>query len=1009
MHTPESIVQHYGSRNEETWSRFLRALEALPPQFKVLGINDYIFLDGYKRVLSEKRKGRLANIDLLLPVVELRLDKFGGTESGLSRVNFHVIFSDELEPQTIEQQFINALPRSYKLSPQFAGLPLEWSGVPTKASLEDLGRKIIASVPAQERSRFGSPLIEGFNNLNLSLEPVLEVLDSSYFKGKHLTAVGKTEWWNIKWNDKSIADKKNIINSVDLVFIACDTAEDYNRARESLRKAEVNSRLLDCSDAHWFRESAVKDRLGSCLTWLKADPTFQGLKHVVIEPEERVFVGSLPQQLQAVRDNPTRYIASVTIKNTLVSGKGLDEVWFDTDLQLNQGLVAVIGNKGSGKSALVDVIGLLGNSRSQATFSFLNKEKFRKPPENKAKYFKGTITWASSEAHSARLDRDIAPGEVERIKYIPQNYFEEICTQLPGIEDTAFDKELKAVIFSHVGEADRLGKAALEELVAYKSNEIDEALRQARHKVEKVSTEIAALEEMLTPDYRTAIANGLQTKKGELRALEKSRPPKVRKPSKQSLSKSETLDRADKRKGELEEAIDSARERRKELADMLTRINKVRGKLHNLEEEVEALREDLSDTLAGVGVTPDEILRVQVVTEPLDKLERGLTKERDRLELQLDRENEKGLLRKLDEVKRESVTLREEMDKPSKEYEQYKERVSEWEARKREIVGDRKIQGTIANLEARIEELKEIPGRLSQLYEKRRKHAKAVYKCLRKHKTVLAELYSPVQRFITEHPDIGKKIDLNFAVSIINVGFEEGFLEWINQSRTGAFMGAVDGRRLAGDVAARYNFDDEDSAVAFADEIAARLRGEEKGGAKTSPSVAEQLKKGKTVHSLYTFIYSFGYLSPRYVLRLGEKDLRQLSPGERGALLIVFYLLVDLDTTPLIIDQPEHNLDNETVTKLLVPAIRKAKQRRQILIVTHNPILAVVCNADRVIAASMDITANYRVEYSAGAIENPVINRRIVDVLEGTMPAFDNRHRKYMRDYLEAYEKAAWE
>jgi hypothetical protein len=58
------------------WERFINELEQLPPEFKVIGINDYIFLDGYRHILAEKAKGRLTNIELFLPVIELLLDKF---------------------------------------------------------------------------------------------------------------------------------------------------------------------------------------------------------------------------------------------------------------------------------------------------------------------------------------------------------------------------------------------------------------------------------------------------------------------------------------------------------------------------------------------------------------------------------------------------------------------------------------------------------------------------------------------------------------------------------------------------------------------------------------------------------------------------------------------------------------------------------------------------------------------------------------------------------------------
>ncbi len=97
------------------------------------------------------------------------------------------------------------------------------------------------------------------------------------------------------------------------------------------------------------------------------------------------------------------------------------------------------------------------------------------------------------------------------------------------------------------------------------------------------------------------------------------------------------------------------------------------------------------------------------------------------------------------------------------------------------------------------------------------------------------------------------------------------------------------------------------------------------------------------MQELYDFVYSLGFLSPVYNLQWDGKTLEQLSPGERGNLLLIFYLLVDRDDIPLVIDQPEENLNNQTVYKTLVPCIKDAKQRRQIIMVTHNPNLAVVC------------------------------------------------------------------
>lgn len=113
-------------------------------------------------------------------------------------------------------------------------------------------------------------------------------------------------------------------------------------------------------------------------------------------------------------------------------------------------------------------------------------------------------------------------------------------------------------------------------------------------------------------------------------------------------------------------------------------------------------------------------------------------------------------------------------------------------------------------------------------------------------------------------------------------------------------------------------------------------------------------------------------------------------------MLLIFYLLVDKKRNPIILDQPEENLDNETIVSLLVPVLNAAKENRQIIMVTHNPNLAVVCDAEQIIFAEFDRKAMCSITYLAGSIEDPALNQAVVNVLEGTKPAFDNRGNKYL-------------
>ena len=339
VHTPLSIENNYGCANdEEGWNKYITALEQLPPDIKVLGINDYLFIDGYKKVKEYKDSGRLSNIELLLPVVEFRLARFCGHKQ-FKRINFHVIFSNEISTDVIQHQFLNALSSHYTLSPDCTQ---QWGGVVTMENLEDLGNRIINSVPEEQKRNYGSPLKEGFNNLNLELSQIMEVLNNApqYFNGKYLTAIGKTEWDEFKWDDTSIAEKKSIINQSNIVFTAAENTEKFNNAKAKLQEQNVNSLLLDCSDAHSFADASTKDRLGNCKTWIKADPTFEGLKQILFEPEDRVRIcDSKPEY---------KYDYDVIDKIVLNSAN----TWHQT-IYLNQNLNSIIGGRSTGKSTLL--------------------------------------------------------------------------------------------------------------------------------------------------------------------------------------------------------------------------------------------------------------------------------------------------------------------------------------------------------------------------------------------------------------------------------------------------------------------------------------------------------------------------------------------------------------------------------------------------------------------------------------------------------------------------------
>src|SRR5262245_42042011 len=130
----------------------------------------------------------------------------------------------------------------------------------------------------------------------------------------------------------------------------------------------------------------------------------------------------------------------------------------------------------------------------------------------------------------------------------------------------------------------------------------------------------------------------------------------------------------------------------------------------------------------------------------------------------------------------------------------------------------------------------------------------------------------------------------------------------------------------------------------------------------------------------------------RYSITYDDVEIENLSPGTRGIVLLLLYLVVDKhDLRPLIIDQPEENLDPKSVFDELVPHFGEARQRRQVIIVTHNANLVVNTDADQVIVAS---SGPHRrddlpeITYQGGGLEDPLIRRKVCEILEGGQQAF---------------------
>jgi hypothetical protein len=123
------------------------------------------------------------------------------------------------------------------------------------------------------------------------------------------------------------------------------------------------------------------------------------------------------------------------------------------------------------------------------------------------------------------------------------------------------------------------------------------------------------------------------------------------------------------------------------------------------------------------------------------------------------------------------------------------------------------------------------------------------------------------------------------------------------------------------------------------------------------------------------------------------RSIKQLSKGQRATALLL--LLLGASEAPLIIDQPEDDLDNRFVYEGIVAKLRELKGQRQIIVSTHNANVPVLGDAELIVTLDGDGNRGWPVEGGVGSLDDEPIRRIAENLLEGGSTAFNARHHLY--------------
>lgn len=959
VHTPASGLNNQFGHTEEAWDEYVKVLftTALQHDVVALGITDYFLIDGYKKLVNEYLKNedkmsllfpdentreRIKKI-LVLPNIEFRLD----TLVGQNRVNYHVIFSDELPIDDIEDNFLSQLQIEICRNADGSARTMALN----KRALECLGQ----TLKQQQNTFVGTEYEVGCKNAFVKTESILNALNNPIFKEKYIIATPVDEDLSrISWNGQGHQIRKLIYQQSHAFFTSNPKTHDFalgkthNTQQDYIDEFKSFKPCFIGSDAHSL--DCIRQKLGqwdldrmeqSRITWIKADITFDGLRQTLYEPETRVSI-------QSTRPEPKADMHVIDSVSFQCEDKTFDST---RKILFNENLNTIIGGKSSGKSLLIYTMAQTINREMVGRVNqMLNLSGYDFDTGFTVRWKDGTEDTLDSikQTHS--------------VTYIPQLYINYLAEKKNKDELNEFILDLlcQTTEFRMFYENFQQFINSLNQQLADTFNRIKTRLREFQT-FKKEASELGGLPE--------AIRKSIETVKKQLQSVteQSTLTPEEKQQYQKLLTQLEEINRnnqknktylefLDKLQTLVENSIialagqdtDSGNHEYGTIDELFAYYEA--GIPQDIENVVNKIKKDLSErrilyrTLIGSLPYGAEKQQLNQLIQDLSKAISPLTKKQEgqkdveRLQTQLNDLNQK--LSKSESLLEKIKVSLEQYENARKSFhallvkrnEKYLYFINEINSRYYAIDADSEIK-LKANIYAERKD--------SDLYE-----------LINKQRSV-SPLFSNI--FPTDKDTVNHEALLDFFRNIKHL--RDGVLTLTDDSTC-------------------------------------------------------YVNKGVTLFDIFeTFISDNYKLS--FEITYKNDELHHMSPGKKGTVLLILFLQISTSDYPILIDQPEDNLDNRTIYQLLCSMIKRKKSQRQIIIVTHNANLVVGTDSENVIVANQqgqidNASKSYRFEYVNGPIEMSFVDTNIknelysrgvrehvCDILEGGEEAFETRERKY--------------
>ena len=970
IHGPGTVLNdQFGGG--DPWEAYLQAIEACAPRIEALGITDYYTTNTYEEVRRRRKHGRLSGVKFLFPNIELRLDVAAKT----GFVNLHLLVSPD-DPDHVDEikRFLSRL--------HFGAHSDRYDC--TEADLIRLGKAADASIKDDRKA-----LTHGATQFRVSFDGLRNAFkESAWARDNVLIAVAGAKGDGTSGLQQA-ADKtirQEIEKFSHIIFAGSPAQREFWLGLKDVTAEQLQHRYDGCKpclngcDAHDLATIGrpAEDRY----TWIKGALTFDALRQACIDPHGRAWVSSEPPKGAM----PSQVISQVRID---------DASWITTnDIPLNAGLVAIIGARGSGKTALADVIAAGCDAISASAWN--GDENFSPSFLVRARPLIGdarvALSWGSGDPSVSRLDgRDADDRAYPRARYLSQQFVEELCSSKGASEGLV--REIERVIFeahTHDGQA---GAYTFEELREQQTLRYQQARRLEGETILATSDRIAVELE------NEAL---VETLVGQVAAKEK-------------LIKGYT---ADQSKLAIKKGTEAQVQRHTALAEavlsLTARVNAFgvqRRTFVAMQDEVNNTRsakapEMLRDVMSrhhGSGLDTkqwDEFLLVYKgnVDSALTNYIAWADKEIAKINGTVSVPGDPNVpLIALDaDLKQSTIALlRAEMTRMELSISADKVVQNQYASLSKKIMTEK---SALQTLKTRLDNAKGAFERRKALQRERDEAYGRLFAAVINEQEALIELYAPLMQRLEAMSGTLKRLSVKVKrVADVAGWATEGEEGLIDRRKAGSFygIGALEKVARAELQPAWETGSAQDIEGAMSAFIAAHYK-ELLAHAPYAPADQEAFR-----HWLKRFaqwLFSTDHIAVQYEILYDGIDIRRLSPGTRGIVLLLLYLaLDDADDRPLIIDQPEENLDPKSVFDELVTLFVEAKSKRQVIMVTHNANLVINTDADQIIVANASAATDGGLpsfSYVAGGLEDVGIRKMVCEILEGGEKAFTERARR---------------